>query len=99
MSDAPQPVIVYSSPLCGPCERLKAFLRARGVAFTVKDVLMDEAAADYLESRNVRTTPVLRVGDELVVGFRPDQVGALLERRARAADSVPSSSRRGEEAS
>jgi len=71
-------VIVYSTPLCAPCERLKSYLRSRGVDFSVKDLLMDETAALYLESRNVRTTPVLRVGDELVVGFAREQVDVLL---------------------
>ena len=38
-------VIVYSTPLCGPCERLKGHLRAAGISFIVKDVLLDEEAA------------------------------------------------------
>lgn len=71
-------VIVYSTPFCAPCERLKSYLRSRDVEFTVRDPFMDEAAAEYLESCNVGTTPVLRVGDELVVGFALDEVDALL---------------------
>jgi glutaredoxin-like protein NrdH len=71
-------VIVYSTPFCAPCEQLKAYLRSRRVPFTVKDPLMDEAAAVYLESRGLYTTPVLRVGEELLAGFQPAQVDALL---------------------
>jgi hypothetical protein len=40
--------------------------------------MADEAAADFLESRGIYATPVLRVGDELLVGFRPDAVDRLL---------------------
>jgi hypothetical protein len=39
---------------------------------------MDEEAADYLESRGLFTTPVLRVGEETLTGFQRAQVDALL---------------------
>ena len=39
-------VIVYSTPLCAPCEQVKAYLRRHGVDFVVKDLLMDEDAED-----------------------------------------------------
>jgi glutaredoxin len=71
-------VIVYSSPLCAPCERLKEYLRSRGVEFTVVDVMIDEAAAELLESRNIRSTPVLSVDGELVVGFQREPIDKLL---------------------
>ena len=71
-------VIVYSSPLCAPCERLKEYLKSRGVAFTVIDVMMDEGAAELLESRNIRSTPVLSVDGELVVGFQREPIDKLL---------------------
>lgn len=73
-------VVVYSTVFCAPCERLKAHLSARGVAFAVKDPMMDEDAADFLESRDIRTTPVLVVGDEVVVGFDMARVDDLLAR-------------------
>lgn len=71
-------VIVYSTPLCGPCERLKGHLRAAGISFIVKDVLLDEEAAEFLESRNIRTTPVLSVDGELVEGYQPEKVDELI---------------------
>lgn len=71
-------VIVYSTPLCGPCERLKDHLRAAGVSFIVKDVLVDEEAAEFLESRNIRSTPVLSVDGELVEGYQPEKVDELI---------------------
>ncbi len=68
MSLPPQ-LTVFSSPLCGPCERMKAWLSERGHPFAVRDVMMDEEAGELLESRDIRTTPVLQVGDEFIVGF------------------------------
>jgi glutaredoxin len=73
-----QEIIVYSSPLCPPCERLKAYLRSRGVKFTVRDVMVDEEAAEFLESRNIRSTPVLSVNGELLVGFERERIDQML---------------------
>ena len=71
-------VIVYSSPLCAPCERLKRHLREKGVAFKVIDVMMDEEGGAFLESRGIRSTPVLSVDGEFVVGFDPVRIDELL---------------------
>ena len=83
-------VIVYSTPLCTPCEGLKNHLRSAGIPFVSKDVLMDEEAGEFLESRGIFTTPVLSVDGELLEGFRPDKVNDLLgiQRSAGSADDV-----------
>ncbi|MHB8575118.1 MAG: glutaredoxin family protein [Dehalococcoidia bacterium] len=73
-----QRVVVYSTPLCGPCEELKAYLRASGISFTVRDVLTDEDAAAELEDRGIWSTPALQVDDEYVEGFDAVRVKALL---------------------
>jgi hypothetical protein len=44
----------------------------------VKDVMADEAAADFLESRGIYATPVLQVGDQRLVGFQPERIDRLL---------------------
>ena len=73
-------VIVYSTPLCAPCEQLKAYLRAKGVAFVVKDLLMEEAAAERFEAMNIRSAPILEVDGELLFGpaLGPESVDKLL---------------------
>ena len=80
-------VVLYVTPLCAPCERLKAYLRSRGVAFAVKDLMMDEEAAEFLESRNIRSSPVLRVGDDILAGvtLNTEKIDALLGLRGAAA--------------
>jgi len=40
--------------------------------------MADEEAAEFLESRGIYATPVLRVGDTLLVGFQPEKVDRLL---------------------
>jgi len=73
-------VTVYSTPLCAPCEQLKAYLREHGVDFTAKDLMMDEDAAEFIDSKNIRTSPVLQVDDTLLHGqeLEPSKIDALL---------------------
>ena len=73
-------VIVYSTPLCQPCEQLKDYLRKRGVEFEGKDLMMDEDAAEFIDSHNIRTSPVLQVDDKLLYGadLQPEKINALL---------------------
>ena len=75
-----RPVIVYSTPLCAPCEQLKRYLVQRDVAFVAKDLMMDEDAAEFVEGLGIRTSPVLQVGDTLLHGgdLVPSNIDALL---------------------
>ncbi len=61
-------VIVYSTPLCAPCERLKQYLKANGIAFVAKDLLMDEEAAEKIEDLGIRSSPVLEVDGRYYAG-------------------------------
>lgn len=74
-------LVVYSSPLCAPCEALKRLLASEGLAFEVKDVMVDEAAAALLETHGIRTTPALGIDDALYAGddLQPDRLVALLD--------------------
>jgi arsenate reductase-like glutaredoxin family protein len=40
--------------------------------------MADEAAAEFLESRNIFRTPVVSVDGALVVGFQRERIDALL---------------------
>lgn len=73
-------VVVYTSPFCAPCEQLKRFLAAEGVAFKVRDLLMDEDAQDRLEAASIRSTPALEVNGKFYAGdaLSPEKVRSLL---------------------
>lgn len=73
-------VVLYTTPMCGPCEQVKNYLQALGVEFTVIDVMADEEAADLLESKGIRSAPALGVGEEIVAGpaLSPEGIDALL---------------------
>lgn len=73
-------IVLYVTPMCGPCEQVKTYLTALGVEFDVVDVLMDEEAGELLDSKGIRSAPALRVGEEIVAGAAlvPDRIDALL---------------------
>jgi glutaredoxin len=73
-------VIVYSTPLCAPCERLKDHLKSQGINYTVRDLMMDEDAAELLASHNIRTSPALQVGEVIISGkdLNPHRIAELL---------------------
>jgi glutaredoxin-like protein NrdH len=80
MADPARDVIVYTSPMCAPCEQLKRFLTANGVTYRVRDLLMDEDAQDRLDEARIRSTPALEVDGHIYAGdaLTPDKVRELL---------------------
>lgn len=71
-------VILYSQPGCPPCFAAKRFLAARKVAFEYKDVTADSSALRELVKLKSRTTPTIVVGDEVMIGFDPEKLEAML---------------------
>lgn len=73
-------VVVYSTPLCAPCERLKQYLRAKGIAFEAKDLMMDEEAAEKIDSLGIRSSPVLEVDGRFYAGAQltPERLAEVL---------------------
>ena len=61
----PGEVIVYATPFCAACERLKAYLKGAGVAFTVKDPLIDPAVANQTD-HGVLAAPALEVDGKIL---------------------------------
>ena len=56
------------------------FLSRSGVPFVAKDVSVDLEAREELIALGSRSTPTIRVGDEVLIGFNPTKLGALLGR-------------------
>ena len=48
---------------------MKTWLNEHEYPFIVRDVMMDEEAGELLESKDIRTTPTLQVGEEFVIGL------------------------------
>jgi glutaredoxin len=74
-------IIVYTTPLCAPCELLKRILVSERLVFEVQDLLVNEAAAALMEKQGIRTAPVLSIDGLLYSGedLNPDRLVALLD--------------------
>jgi mycoredoxin len=48
----PEPLVMYTTPWCGFCRRLKSQLAREGIEVTEVDIERDPAAADYVMSVN-----------------------------------------------
>jgi len=74
-------IIVYSTPLCAPCEVLKQILKTEGLEFEVKDLMVDEAAAKLMEDNGIRTAPALSIGGKIYAGedLRLDKLVGILD--------------------
>jgi glutaredoxin-like YruB-family protein len=73
-------VIVYSTPTCPYCLRLKGFLKESGIEFENKDVSTDEAAKnEMVEKSKQMGVPVIDIEGDIIVGFDKDRINTLLE--------------------
>ncbi len=72
-------VKIYSSSTCRDCERVKNYLTERGIPFEEVNVLKDKRAKKEMEHRyGVHVTPVVIVGDHVMVGFNHIKLDKLL---------------------
>jgi glutaredoxin 3 len=76
-------VIVYTTPTCGFCHQVKAYLRQQGVPFAEHDVSQDpQAAAEMVRLSGQRGVPVVLIDGQVVVGFNRPLIDQLLAQRA-----------------
>lgn len=72
-------VIVYSTPTCPYCHKVKDYLKQKNIAFTDFDVASDKEARDVMIKKSGQMgVPVIDVDGEIVVGFNPAKLDALL---------------------
>jgi len=58
---------------------VKAYLSARGIEFEDRDVTADpQAVHDLIHTYQSRSTPTLVIGDQVMIGFDPEQLDQLL---------------------
>jgi glutaredoxin-like protein NrdH len=71
-------IVVYSTPGCAACDRVKELLARQGVAFTVRDIVEDEQALSELSQLGVLSTPVTLIDGQIVLGFNRRKIEQLL---------------------
>jgi glutaredoxin len=77
-----QPLIIYTQPTCQACERLKKYLTQKGIAYQERDITTDEQAFAELQKLGLTTTPVIFIGNAMIVGFDQPRLEQLLAQPA-----------------
>ena len=78
MSDKKK-VVVYSTPTCPYCKRLKHYLDQKGISYVEHNVDEDKKAAqEVMRKTKQMGVPVIVVDDEIVVGFDQTLLDKLL---------------------
>lgn len=72
-------VKIYSTPTCPYCHMAKDFLKDNKVEFEDIDVAADiEAREEMVEKSGQMGVPVIKIGDEYIVGFHKERIKELL---------------------
>jgi len=73
-------VTIYSTPVCHYCHLAKDFFTENNISFTEHDVAADlDKRTEMIDLTGQMGVPVIRIGDEVVVGFDEDKVKELLK--------------------
>lgn len=73
-------VIVYSTPSCPYCKKVKNYLEEQGVDYEDIDVSDNpEKQQEMVEKSDQMGVPVVDVDGEIIVGFEPDKIEQALE--------------------
>jgi len=73
-------VVLYCTPWCPGCRRVRAYLVDKGVSFAEINIVQDRVAAQRVRgwARGYETTPTLDVKGTIVVNFDQARVAELL---------------------
>lgn len=79
MSVMDKTVTIYSTPACHFCQAAKEFFSENKVEYTEHDVASDqEKRQEMVEMTGQMGVPVIRIEDDVVVGFDEAKVKELL---------------------
>ena len=72
-------VVIYSTPTCPYCKRVKDYLTQKGILYTDYDVAADrEKAKEMIQKSKQMGVPVIIIDGEIVVGFNQVRLDSLL---------------------
>jgi glutaredoxin-like YruB-family protein len=82
MKSAPR-IVVFSTPSCGWCRKVKSYLRDKGYKYRDVDITRDQKAAQDLQRRTgVTSVPVVLINNRPVIGFNQRKIEKLLKHYA-----------------
>ena len=72
-------ITIYSTPTCHFCEAAKSFMNENNLQFTEVDVSTDADQRQHMiEMTGQMGVPVIRIGDDVIVGFDEAKVKEIL---------------------
>jgi glutaredoxin len=71
-------IVLFTQTGCADSRKVRDWLTAHGVTFVERNVTGDVTSAKDLLATGIFATPLLVVGDEQVLGFRPTTLAAVL---------------------
>jgi glutaredoxin-like YruB-family protein len=72
-------VTIYSTPVCHFCHAAKEYFNENNVSYTEFDVASDqEKRQEMIDMTGQMGVPVIRIDDDVIVGFDEDKVKELL---------------------
>lgn len=73
-------VTIYSTPVCHFCQSAKEFFSENNVEYTEHDVAADaDKRQEMIDMTGQMGVPVIKIGDDVVIGFDEDKLKELLE--------------------
>jgi glutaredoxin 3 len=71
-------VVIYTNTGCSACHQAKEFLAQHNVSFVEKSIAKDPALINELAGMGFRAVPVIRVGNETMLGFSAVKLRRML---------------------
>ena len=72
-------VTIYSTPVCHFCHAAKEFFKENNVEYTEHDVASDaEKRNEMIEMTGQMGVPVIKIGDDVIIGFDEPKLKELL---------------------
>jgi len=78
MPDTSGVPILYTQAGCAESAKVRAWLMDHGISFIERDASTDPDAAEALAATGTFAAPLLVIGDNRVLGFREQEISALL---------------------
>lgn len=70
---------IYSTPTCHFCHMAKEWLTAKNIPFNDYNVAADmEKRKEMVEMTGQLGVPVIKIENDIMIGFNPDQMAKLL---------------------
>ncbi|MBU6310559.1 glutaredoxin family protein [Patescibacteria group bacterium] len=78
-TSTPKEVVIYSTPTCHFCALSKDYFTKHNIPFTNYDVSSNfEKRQEMIDLTGQMGVPVIRIGDDIVIGFDKPKLAELL---------------------